>query len=79
MFPRGRLHMFSITADSAGSNTGSESGSSNKASEVGSSAHANVCTLGMSAVSLLLQGCVSAVKAHWLRHNILFGQMHLNN
>ena len=43
---------------------------------MGSSAHANVCTLGMSAVSPLLQASVSAVKAHWLRHNILFGQMH---
>lgn len=41
-----------------------------------SSAHADVCTLGMSAVSPLLRGSVSAVEAHWLHHNILFGQMH---
>ena len=30
----------------------------------------------MSAVSPFLRGSVSAVEAHWLRHNILFGQMH---
>ena len=41
-----------------------------------SSAHADVRTLGMSAVSPLLRGSVSAVEAHWLRHNILFGEMH---
>ena len=57
--------MFSITADHQ-----------TRWARRASSAHADVCTLGMSAVSPLLQGSVSAVEAHWLHHNILFGQMH---
>ena len=63
-FPRVRLHMFSITADHQ-----------TRWARRASSAHADVCTLGMSAVSPLLQGSVSAVEAHWLPHNILFGQI----
>ena len=56
--------MFSITADHQ-----------TRWARRASSAHADVCTLGMSAVSPLRQDSVSAVEAHWLHHNILFGQI----